>query len=290
MKESFDMEQPEQEPSFILLEGAEGAIQTKEIHDQDTVDELTQDVVEGVFLVPTAKSIPCKCIDGRSCMNATEGPNAAGGTETIFVAQDLTRQSPAGPDETIVAGMQKLVQDLQSQNLPVGGHSDDHHEDPNDSGCGDNDRLPKIYDMIVRKADLIKQYAEAILGTVINDETHKLIIRNAAARTDFSRGSEVLRVLESEGAQLETLEGSHNEVVAAINFRSGTTLDRTQVADKYGPSYQSFQVDAWSFQKAAEAISDTIDETQQRVVAMTYYNLATALVLCGPNMRVVVVK
>lgn len=91
----------------------------------------------------------------------------------------------------------------------------------------------------------------------------------------------------------EELQGAHNEVVAIVNMRPGTTLDRGKLVEKYGSDYQAFNVDAWAFETAArelynDAISD--DEVQDFVVAMTYYNIATAITLCGPNMRIIMME
>jgi hypothetical protein len=294
MMESLEMQK--EEVNYMLLDGAEGKIQTTETQDIEIVNQLTNELGAGALHVETSKLIPCKCIDGRTCGAATEGPNAAGGTETIFVADDLTTKSFAADDGSVAGGMREIIEALQRNEHPVGGHSDNHHEDLNDSGCGANDRLPKIYDMIIRKGDAIKQYAEAILGTAIDDATHELIVRNAGARQEFSRGADVLEVMGAtrisgaEEVQLERLEGSHKEVVAAINLRPGTTLSRQLLNEKYGADYQAFNVDAWSFQAAAEATSNNEEEARQKVIAMTYYNLATALVLCGPQMRVVIVQ
>lgn len=292
MREIFHMEQEViQEPNYLLLEGAEGKIQITDTQELATVNELTNDVANGNFNVPTSKLVPCKCIDGRKCANPTEGPNAAGGTETIFVGRDLTKDVSVGPEESVENGMRRLVQELTDKGHPVGGHSDDHNADSSEaSGCGANDKLPLIYEMIARKGDVVRRYVEAILGDRIDDATHELIVGNASGRASFNTGREVLNVLEEANADVEQLEGSHNEVVAVINMRAGTTLSREMLAEKYGNDYQSFNVDAWAFQNAAELISDTADEARQKIIAMTYYNVATALVLCGPNMRVVVVK
>lgn len=73
----------------------------------------------------------------------------------------------------------------------------------------------------------------------------------------------------------------------------GTTLDRNTLAKKYGNTYQAFNVDAWAFEPTARAIvgDDASDETiQQVVLAMVYYNLATAITLCGPGMRMIVME
>ncbi|MDB5176522.1 MAG: hypothetical protein JWN75_190 [Candidatus Saccharibacteria bacterium] len=276
---------------FTLLKDAEGAIEATD-EQQTRLDEFTQRVTSGEFHREAAGDIPYKCIDGRSCINATAGPNAAGGTESLFVADDLTVKRFASDDDSVTGGMQNIVATLHTASLPIGGHSDTGHTDPTASGCGANDKLPKIYEMIARKADVVRGFAEIILGDgSVDDQTHALIIENAQKRTDFVPGHDVLELLKRvDNAKVEQLEGMHKEVVAAINLRSGTTLDRKQLALEFGPDYQAFNVDAWSFQKAAEAISDTTEETRQKVIAMTYYNIATALVLCGRNMRVVVVK
>ncbi len=281
-------------PEYILLDGAEGNIQQVEAQENDTVDKLTEDVYQGRFLIATDKLIPCKCIDGRKCDSPTHGPNAAGGTETIFVAQDLTKDVPLGPLESIANGIQRTIRDLHANGYPIGGHADNRHEDPNDSGCGANDRLPKIYDMIVRNPDIVKKYVESILGkNFVDDVTEELIIGNAKLRAEakiFSTGKEVYDVLnEAQESEVEVLEGAHKEVVAGINMREGTTLDREALANEYGNDYQAFNIDAWSFKNAAEAVSANDEEACQKIIAMTYYNVATALVLCGPRMRVVVV-
>lgn len=273
---------------YLLLEGAEGTIQRTENQEVQVVDRLTEDLVRGRFNVPTDKQLPCKCIDGRSCAHPTEGPNSSGGTETIFVADDLTTKRFAA-DGTVAGGMGKLIDELQRAGLPVGGHSDNKPDKlAGASGCGANDKLPQVYDIIARKPDLVRQYAETILGTEVSDETHRLIVSNAGGRTEFSSGQEVLKTFEDSGSDLEQLEGTHKEIVAVINMHEGTTLDRQQLTDEYGPEYQAFNVDAWSFKHAAKAISESDDEILQKIIAMTYYNVAVALVLCGPEMRIVV--
>lgn len=289
MNETFEMQN--EEPTYTELVGAEGGIQYGEKHDINVVNELTERVRAGEFHVPTTGRVPCKCIDGRICEYATEGPNAAGGTETIFVADDLTTRRFAGADGSVADGMRNAIALLQVKNYPVGGHSDDHHTDPEDSGCGANDRLEKIYNIIAREPNLVKQYVEAILSTTVDDETHALIVGNAGGRVSFSRGNEVLEVFkQTQDAKLEELEGHHNEVVAVINKKPGTTLDRKMLAEVYGANYQAFNVDAWSFQEAAAAIAEPGNDKEilQKIIAMVYYNVATALVLCGPKMRVVI--
>ena len=276
---------------FMLLSDATGTIQAND-YQMERLDEFTNRVASGEFHVAVDGDVPSKCIDGRSCPRATNGPNAAGGTESVFVADDLTTKHMAADDGSVRGGMENVIHTLQGLGHAVGGHSDNRHTDPLQSGCGANDKLPTIYEMITAKPAAIKGIAEAILGpNSVDQATEQLILKNAAQRGDFAFGHDIVALLQDvDNAKLEELQGSHNEVVAVINLRPNTTLDRRALIDEFGVDYQAFNVDAWSFHAAAKATSLTVEEIQQKVVAMTYYNIATALVLCGPQMRVVIVK
>jgi hypothetical protein len=78
--------------------------------------------------------------------------------------------------------------------------------------------------------------------------------------------------------------------VAVINKRQDTTLDRNALAAEFGSDYQAFNVDAWAFEEAARVTSLSDEEVKQKIAAMTFYNLATTLVLAGSKMRVVVIE
>lgn len=208
-----------------------------------------------------------------------------------MVADDLTTQRFAGEDGTTRSAYRNVLAIVQAEGAPVGGHTDSHaHAEA--SGCGANDKLPAIYDFIARRGDELRTLA-ASLGVSVDTVTHQLITGNAAARTSFSAGAELLDELNQTvamGGVVDALRGSHNEVVATINLRAGTTLNREALAREFGSDYQSFNVDAWSFAAAAEATSLSEEEASQKVAAMVYYNLATAGVLCGKAMRVVVLR
>lgn len=274
------------EPNYLLLSEAEGMIEAKE-HQQERLDEITRRVASGEFHVPTELLLPCGCIDGRC--GCTLKPNAAGGTETLMVADDLTNKQFAANSGSTAGAYENIVAFLKKNGIQIGGH-DDAGANNEKSGCGANDKLAEIYDMISRKADVLHGYAEAI-GLEISDETHEVIKANAAGRTEFSSGPEICSILDREtGGDYDHLHGEHNEVVAVINLRNGTTLDRDALEAEFGPEYEAFNIDAWSFENAANYISTTDNsvEAKRKQVAMAYYNFATALTLCGPNMRIIV--
>ena len=271
-----------------LGENAEGII-GQTIASRPRLDEFTKRVSSGEFHRTTDIALPCACIDGR--LGCWSRPNAAGGTMSLAVADDLLTQR-YNVDGTTASMVEHVFRTLRQNGHIVGDHTDDHaHGDR--SGCGANDTLPTIYDFIGRKAEVLRTYAEKI-GIDVDDETHDAITSGAKRRTQFSTGREVLdRMIENASDKaIDTLHGDHNEVLAVINKRPGTTIDRDAIASEFGPEYEAFNVDVWSFEAAARALYPDADEysVQQTVGALTYYNLATALTLCGPTMRVVVLN
>lgn len=240
----------------------------------------------GEFHVPTEHRIVCGCIDGRC--GATVKPNSAGGTETLMVADDLTNKQFRGNDESTVSAYRNVVNFLSKAGYPVGGHDDDHAAG-DASGCGANDKLSAIYEMMVRKEDYIRELAAAY-GIAVDHETHALITKNAANRSSFSTGAQIKSELnEVTAGAYDHLRGAHKEVVAVLNTKFGTSLDRDALNQEFGDDYQAFNIDVWAFEESANVIStsNNSEESRQKVVAMAYYNFATALVLCGPNMRVI---
>lgn len=267
-----------------LGEAAQGTIEIK-TSQQERLEEFTQRVGSGEFHVAIEGRIPCRCIDGRG---AALFPNAAGGTESLMVADDLIGKQFGVNDGTTRGAYANLLQFMKKLDYDVGGHDADHKAE-HGSGCGANDELETIYGVIVSKGDIIRQLA-AQIGVELDDDTHDLIVKNASVRSSFSHGKELLDELKSTAgaSSVDNLTGKHHEVMAIINTRFGTTLDREAVKSEFGNDYQAFNVDVWAFEEAAKIISLSVAEQQKIIAALAYYNLATALTLCGPNMRVAV--
>lgn len=272
-----------------LGDAAEGTIQAGPAQ-QERLDEFTNDVGAGQYHVATATEILCGCIDGRG--GSVPRPDSAGGSETLMVADDLTGKRFAGHDGTTLSAYENTLAYVTNGNRPIGGHTGPHATIGQSSDCGANDKLEKIYTMIVAKAETIRSITETYLGVPVLDKDHERIITNVKARQSFSSGAELLQVLADKHGDIDHLNGDHQEVVAVINKRYGTTLDRQAVEAVYGTHYEAFNVDVWAFAKSAAFISPGNNESEinARQVAMAYYNVATALVLCGPSMRVVVLR
>lgn len=266
---------------FMTLGAAgQGSIEAGE-NQQERLEEFTERVGSGEFHRETTGTIPCTCIDGRPCANNKElMPNGPGGSEVMMVADDLTTKDFALDGDTTTAGQYRnTLAFLAEAGYPVGAHID----------CGANKKLPAVYAYIRDNATALRDIAQS-LGYEISDSDHELIVGSAAARADFSDGDEILDVARNQGGRIDELEGEHKEVIAVINRRSGTTLDRDAVKVEFGEGYEAFNVDEWSFAEAARVISHMggEDEVRQKRTAMLYNTLAIAGLLCGPNMRVIV--
>lgn len=276
----------EMESKFMTLgDAAEGTIQAGP-EQQERLESFTRRIAAGEFHGEAQALVPVICIDGRFG-GFHMLPNAAGGSETVFVADDLTNKLYGGEDGTTLSGYANILDRIVEKGALVGGHDDDHHDEAG-SGCGANDKLPAIYNFLSRKGGAIRDVATA-LGVDVSDALHAKIVGNAESRDNFSNGAKMLDTLENHDEEVivEHLGGAHKEVVAVVNTKEGRTLDRQKVLDKFGEDYEAFNVDVWSFQNAAELLTDNEEQQQELVAAMVYYNLATAHVLCGPGMRVV---
>jgi hypothetical protein len=285
--EAIDFNEHDNFQQTLTLTEARGNIAPLE-YDRGTI-EVIEGLMRGDYHSATNKDIICKCIDGRNCEDGLEGPNSAGGTLSLLVADDLTDRRFIRAEERFDIGMERLVNDFSERVIPIGVHTDTHaSNDPEKSGCGANDRIGQIYAFMIERADHIKELSETILGMKIKDAIHESIILNASRRMEFSSGKALHAAAVNASKEIisENLVGDHSEIVAIINMRYGTTLDRTRMG-----AHQAFNVDAWAFEESARAIADrdTHDVTPH-VVALTYYNIATAHALCGPSMKVGMLK
>lgn len=277
-------------PYIELGAAARGTIEASpEQHER--LYEFTERVGSGEFhrSLPDGMTIPMRCVDGRIPINGTGplGPNSAGGSESIFVADDLTTQRYVGKNGSTLEAYTNTLDALIAKALPIGGHTDSHAADER-SGCGANDKLAAIYTYIAENSDGMRALA-AQLGVDVENEDHQLIVGNAAARQEFSAGAELLKVLseKAKAEYVDHLDGDHREILTVINLRPGVTLDRDALHEEFGDLYQAFNVDVPALAEAAELTSENPVEARQKFIAMVYYNLATAAVLSGPGMRVV---
>lgn len=259
---------------------------------QARLDEITKRLQTDEFYVKTTESIPRKCIDGRSPKAGFTdfAPNAAGGTETLLIADELTQQRFHDGDDDTSDDFARLIDFLHSKGYQCGGHTDDH-AGGDTSGCGANDKLPVIMQFLAGHGTVVRAAAEA-LGVSVDAADHERITaraRQLVGENRYANGARMLATLrkKTHDAAIDPLVGRHNEVIAVINTKQHTTLDRNALMKEFGETYEAFNVDVWSFPEAARQIAQH-EGAPALELAMVYYNLATAYVLGGANLRIII--
>ena len=274
----------------VLGDVAEGTIGAGEVL-PERFGEFVERVAGGDFHVPVPQVYPAGCVDGR-CGDDELAPNTAGGVAlTALVADALTAGRFQNETHDTCSALAQAIDFLRRKDVPIAGHTDDHAHGKA-SGCGANDKLPMIFNLLQRKGDAVRGIVES-LGVAVDDDTHQHLITNAQQPREFDTVREVFEQLrKADGAHIATLRGGHQEVMAVINLREGTTLDRTALATEFGEQLQSFNVDVWALKNLAEVLADGSDDgsANQLFRAMLYYNVATTLVLADSSLRVAVLR
>ncbi|MDR1082406.1 MAG: cadmium-containing carbonic anhydrase [Coriobacteriales bacterium] len=246
---------------------------------------------------PTTECIVASCIDGRGpdslgpelngdgamTSKLSKAPDAAGGTLALWVAFVLS-----GRDVPLEAFLKRL----QKAGIPIGGHTDDH-EHIGASGCGANDKLGHILELMSAGPSLARIVAlTRELGVSVSESC----VARLSKRADALNGSELLSTpvqrlaLIKEYGSLMTLCKGHTEQLIVINTIAKTTLDRLSLKERLGGRAAVFNVDVWAFEDSLKQAATALDEEDESppfetlYAAMLFYNLATALVLCAPSM------
>lgn len=264
-----------------------------------TITEVCEALTGDTYFVPTAQleAIPGTCVDGRLDIHRQRKvlPSAAGGTFTMVVADALTtnryRQSQQNAAEHAQNVYAFILED-ENRAGQVGGHDAEHPHGEHNSGCGACDNLATILGFIRDRGDDIRELIEQ-LGYTVDEDTHRHIVGQAAklCASDYAVSGDQLRaamVEQATEASIETLTGKHNEVALVVNLEPNTTLDHKKLADDFGEAYEAFNLDVPALETAVSVLSLTKAEADAKLLAMLYYNVATAGVLAGPSLRFVV--
>ena len=258
--------------------------------DQQTLTDMYQAIAAGTFNIPVSGAVPEICVDGRTDKdgNRKHAPCAAGGTLSIVYGGDLGGASTAS-DTTEAQLTGRIINMLKAKGHATGVHGDDH----SNCGCGACAKAKTIYQHIAEHindiASLVSKY-----GINLTDTEKQAIVQQATNRinqADFfaEDRSSILQAAQDNGSIFEELVGVHNELGIALNTKPGTTIDRSAIRTKYGPQYDMFVVDAWSFGTAADDVNPTgAEQDAQRIAkAITLQNVATASVLGHGSLSII---
>ena len=276
---------------------ASGDIKAEVVHDlakRLQTDEFYDEIPAG--------SIPCVCMDCRGRLDGHQvlGGNAAGGTFTLVMADALTSNTFRHPGENSAAHTKRTYAELMKRGYNVGGHDADTAAGSSvNGGCGAMDKLdssdplaPSILRYMAKRADDVRQGVQGF-GFEVSDALHASLVTNAQdlRETGYATtGRELLEAtLEVAGDEsIETLTGPQLAVIAVVNTREGQTLNRKKVAAAFGNDYQVFNIDAPTISNGVRVTSMSEAQANDKMIAALYYNVATAAVIVGPSMPIIV--
>ncbi|MCP5244547.1 MAG: hypothetical protein H6937_00705 [Burkholderiales bacterium] len=258
--------------------------------DKNILDEMYKRIASGEFNYNVHSSIPVICVDGRTMIDGKrlEAPSAAGGTLSMVYGSDLGNSSIQNEENELQLAS-KIINKLKQKGFETSVHGDNHSS----CGCGACAKVKNIYQHIVERIDDITDVIEQ-LGISINQDEKTALVQRANQRLQspgfFSDDrSTVLQAAQANGAQYEELVDAHNELGIAINTRPGTTVNRAAIRETFGPQYDMFIVDTWTFDSAAREITDNSDNQDAIRIAkaMAVQNVATASVLGHASLPII---
>ncbi len=266
--------------------------------DNETIDKVFNDIVKHYDVVDdelSEKAIPAACVDGRTDVDgAPLAANSAGATYSLVIGTALIdAPSLIAHNETSASHGKKIFIDLKDKGFKIGAHTDENAPEGK-CGCGACERQAEILTFIAEHIDELSEKA-AGLGIDIADELKAKIATNSSNLVDanyVSNGAEMVEVVKEVAGEksVQTLQGSHNEVVLAINVnKPGQTLNRRSLEAEFGKDYQAFNLDVWALNNGIKEVSASETEAAEKFAAAVLYNIATACVLAGPSLRVKVV-
>lgn len=296
-KETINQENSDQELSFNTLGnfnlgiGNIGPANRSDI-DMNVLNEMYKRIASGEFNFKVSSSIPVICVDGRTMVDGKrlEAPSAAGGTLSMVYGSDLGNSAAQNEDNELQLAS-KIISKLKQKGFETSVHGDNH----SNCGCGACAKVKNIYQHIVERIDDIADVVEQ-LGIKIDQDEKTALVQRANQRLQnpgfFSDDrSTVLQAAQENGAHYEELVDAHNELGIAINTRPGTTVNRAAIREAFGPQYDMFVVDTWTFDSAAKEITDDGDNQDAIRVAkaMAVQNVATASVLGHASLPIIAI-
>ncbi len=228
--------------------------------------------------IQNPQEIATFCVDGRkgprlnAAKKSIEGPylQALGGSYHLVALNWLLNN---GGTADYMQSAQQTFTTMQEKRMKIGVHRG-HHGEGEKSDCGFADNLGKIIQTLNNNKDgiwqLITQAEESL--SVKTAEWGALMKSIEDARIDtIPSGDVLIETAESKGADMQNLEGEHQEIAAVVNLKPNTTLN---VDDNQ--QTQAFNLDLWRIIEQAEQLG--MDESKATLLSLGLY-VATEMVL-----------
>jgi len=215
-----------------------------------------------------------RCVYGRPAQKSEQGPQILGGSLHPLVLEAITNNSDF--DNAFV---QKGLQRLSETGFTIGVHRGHHkNADEGKSDCGFSDRLPEIIDTAKNnRAEISRRLSEIYLANGIDTNSlsysYDLLLNYNTSKIKI-KGELLISLSETNKANVEDLEGDHQERVAFVNLKMDTTLDTKEV-NKQGN--QAFNLDLWAAIQQGLVLTKANPDTLKDLSLILYQ--ATEMVL-----------
>ena len=251
-------------------------------HRQQEINVILNNFVE----VANPKSLPLFCVDGRKGNKPGLYLQALGGSYHLITLNWLLTSGKTIEYQEI---QQETFSTLRKKGYLLGVHQG-HHAEGEKSDCGFADNNVKIIKTLSEKSDeiwgLITQAEPSLISESSTWEEVKRLVSKAEIEQIPSGKDLITQAVDGYQADLQTLEGDHQEIAAVVNLKKNTTLD----VDK-NQKTQAFNLDLWYVMDQAKDIG--LDETKSLLLSLGLY-VATEMVLVEekgkPRLPIVVRK
>ena len=286
----------------VVIQGETIGVGNGAIHAAEATLERQDELLETAqrHLVTVDPSLPCGCIDGRSCEHTLAGnetqprPSVAGGVTTAYAAAEMVGWFAEDEGLTPVERFEQVRRTLAAAQIPTGNHVDKGHVENNFSdggtGCGASDKLVANVSNTYDFADGVEGFVKALSGASYRDDLAlarqpKDAVLAALEGWNPVAAKDVLATNDPESVEVlasDTTETKgHREFTVLFNFVEGTTIDRDAFVAETGE--QMFVVDMWYIDKLARAMARGPHAEEQYLElrqAMIAYQIGTYLSLC----------
>ncbi|MFA6081326.1 MAG: hypothetical protein WC741_02875 [Patescibacteria group bacterium] len=217
------------------------------------------------------------CVDGRKGERKTtdkekiEGPyiqTLGGSLHPVALNWILTR-----PTDTFETVANDTINTLTKKGYRIGLHKGEHADNIKTSDCGFADNLGKIINVLAKNEKEIWETLVEAVPTLAKDINSWKEVIESLTKVDTGSLPEGHKLIKdnSQFADIQNLEGNHNEIAAVVNTQPNTTLDVDNNQET-----QAFNLDLWYVLEQAKELG--IDETKAKLLSLGLY-VATEKVL-----------
>ena len=227
----------------------------------------------------TNKTIGPGCVDGRPDKESKLGFQMLGGSmhpivvEAIMMDRDITS-----------ALVEDGISKLRKSGFAIGVHRG-HHKNALEgkSDCGFADRLPEIINYARNnRVEILKNLNETYLENSFSvdslSSSYYLLSKYDPAERIKIKGEPLISLFEKNNANIENLEGDHQESAAYVNIKPYTTLNRIESNKQQGKP--AFNLDLGPAIEQTEVLMENGDPKIIRDLSLILYR-ATLTVLKG---------